>query len=622
MKLRYLLPAACLLIALSCKDTATSNEPESPQPPENSDLVSEDIGPDGGEIISKDGKLTLTIPAGALGNTETITIEPINPDELGPEFDNIETENAWELEPDGLTFDRSITVQFETDQNPTPDDTTLSVAQELLLTSNGETVEPLDSLRVEADADSGTVMVSGELRHFSPLVDDKLLRFGVEFLVFKVPDAVPLGRTFKPIANLLDDSNQITDDPPYYQDFSLQPVKLNGDNPTLPMEEHSTIQNAFTISLGYNCTGPGTGVYDAFTLVRGTSFPDGKVLKVTKEVECVKGGSVEGRVTLNGKGIAEVIIFSDRDDFQETRTDQDGNYLLENVLPGNTRDIFIDPSTLPENAECDETKKTVTVEPGKTTAPVDFECFTEQTQTADLFINFSGPKDPVTVGEEFTVTVEVGNNGPDPAEPEIRFNFNVLDYIAFSDNVECMDPSNGEVECKSEEPLGIDEQISAEFILQATELGSFDLSAEATSGPDGPEDPNQNNNTDNITITAEEENTGATACTEQPLEPEVQFQWGGRVREQDDNGSTDVQATVEISGVAEFVPGTQDADRGTWTKFTPQEGVLDIGTTNGGEEIDFWFDVKSNGTGTATWTFRASDEGGVRGTVTCEFVFE
>lgn len=111
------------------------------------------------------------------------------------------------------------------------------------------------------------------------------------------------------------------------------------------------------------------------------------------------------------------------------------------------------------------------------------------------------------------------------------------------------------------------------------------------------------------------------SCTEEPLEPGIQFTWGGRVVENDPEGSTNVQATVEISGVAEFVPGTQTATRGTWTTFTTTEGVLDIGTTSGGEEIDFSFDIKSNGAGTATWTFSASDEGGVRGTVTCDFIF-
>lgn len=111
------------------------------------------------------------------------------------------------------------------------------------------------------------------------------------------------------------------------------------------------------------------------------------------------------------------------------------------------------------------------------------------------------------------------------------------------------------------------------------------------------------------------------SCTEEPLQPGIQFSWGGRVQENDPEGSTNVKAEVSIDGAAEFVPGTQAADRGTWTTFTTTQGVLDIGTTTGGEVIDFAFDVKSTGAGTATYTFSASDEGGVRGTFTCDFIF-
>lgn len=114
---------------------------------------------------------------------------------------------------------------------------------------------------------------------------------------------------------------------------------------------------------------------------------------------------------------------------------------------------------------------------------------------------------------------------------------------------------------------------------------------------------------------------GQASCTEEPLAPGIQFTYGGRVRENDPEGSTNVQATVEISGAAEFVPGTQATTKGTWTTFNKQNGVLDIGTTAGGEVIDFSFDVQSTGAGTATYTFSASDEGGVRGTFTCDFVF-
>ncbi|MDX1642428.1 MAG: hypothetical protein R3220_12065, partial [Balneolaceae bacterium] len=58
-----------LLFSTCGKDNPSSSKPD---PSENPNVVSKDIGPDGGEITSKDGKLTLEIPAGALGNRETI----------------------------------------------------------------------------------------------------------------------------------------------------------------------------------------------------------------------------------------------------------------------------------------------------------------------------------------------------------------------------------------------------------------------------------------------------------------------------------------------------------------------------------------------------------------------
>lgn len=381
----FLLLAGILSI-WSCTDNASSSNPD-PLPPDNPNIASKDIGPGGGEISSKDEKLTLTIPEGALDNTETITIEPISPDKLGLEFDSLDVQNAWELNPEGLQFEQPVTVRFETNQNPTPDDTTLSVTPELLLISDGETVEPLDSLTVKADADNGIVAVRGRLAHFSylasVLIDRQLDKAGINFLVHPVPNKVVLGRNFNLRATLLDRDNLIRNDPPFYDDFSKEPVKLNGDNKSIPMEKNN---ESFSLSLVYYCSGLGNGTFEALTALLSTSsFYGGATLSVAKEVECVQGGAVEGRVTVDGEGIASVDVFSDKFDAQNTVTDAEGNYRLENVLPGD-RDISISQFTLPEGAQCDETKKTVTVEPGKTTAPVDFECFTEGNETASVTV--------------------------------------------------------------------------------------------------------------------------------------------------------------------------------------------------------------------------------------------
>lgn len=207
---------ACILSIWSCKDNTSSSNPD-PLPPDNPNIASKDIGPGGGEISSKDGKLTLTIPEGALDSTKTITIKPISPDELGSQFDSLDVGNTWELGPDGLQFEQPVTVRFETNQNPTPDDTTLSVAPELLLIFDGKTVEPLDSLTVMADADNGIVALSGRLAHFSylasVLIDRELDRVGINFVVHPVPNKVVFGRNFNLHAALLDRDTLIRNAP-------------------------------------------------------------------------------------------------------------------------------------------------------------------------------------------------------------------------------------------------------------------------------------------------------------------------------------------------------------------------------------------------------------------------
>src|SRR5687767_5456601 len=60
----------------------------------------------GGSITSTDGKITVNIPAGALANNETITIQPVtNTTGLGKS-------KAYRLTPHGLTFNKPVTITF------------------------------------------------------------------------------------------------------------------------------------------------------------------------------------------------------------------------------------------------------------------------------------------------------------------------------------------------------------------------------------------------------------------------------------------------------------------------------------------------------------------------------
>lgn len=124
------------------------------------------IGPEGGEITSADGRLTITFPPGALSEDTEITIRKINTEDLPPEFDGLDVDIAYSLEPDGIEFNFPVTASFLTDEAPVQDDGSLSSEGALLLTSSSGVAEVIENLTLISDADENTTIVSGELSHF------------------------------------------------------------------------------------------------------------------------------------------------------------------------------------------------------------------------------------------------------------------------------------------------------------------------------------------------------------------------------------------------------------------------------------------------------------------------
>ncbi len=68
----------------------------------------DEIGRDGGVVVSDDGRVSLEIPAGALDQAVEITIEAV----AGP--DGAATD-LYVMEPMGLVFERPVTVTFDYD---------------------------------------------------------------------------------------------------------------------------------------------------------------------------------------------------------------------------------------------------------------------------------------------------------------------------------------------------------------------------------------------------------------------------------------------------------------------------------------------------------------------------
>ena len=152
------------------------------------------IGPAGGSVSSADRRLTLLIPAGALGEATEISIRPVNLSELGSEFTDIAPIRAYQLEPDGLTFSTPITVEFDLQTSSTKSNGDLEAELFLAFTSSNGVLELPDNQVISVDLDSGRSIFSSELAHFSKLVLSS--EKGVTITVSGVPGSMPVNSSF------------------------------------------------------------------------------------------------------------------------------------------------------------------------------------------------------------------------------------------------------------------------------------------------------------------------------------------------------------------------------------------------------------------------------------------
>jgi hypothetical protein len=175
----------------------------------------------------------LTIPAGALSNTETVSIKSIEPAALPPEWAGAEL--AWELKPDGLQFARSVRVSVTLPEFPTQADGSVRVSLGSLFTLPGGTAEPLGNPTLTADGESNTTTIAGTLTHFSPLAfysglfDSSNRNVGKIFVaLIPLPEKMTVGQQYR--ADLWMTLDGFEEEPPVtgsplYRDFSAAPLK-------------------------------------------------------------------------------------------------------------------------------------------------------------------------------------------------------------------------------------------------------------------------------------------------------------------------------------------------------------------------------------------------------------
>ncbi|PWN07904.1 InlB B-repeat-containing protein [Rhodohalobacter mucosus] len=287
-----------LLLLTTCGDNnPTSTTDDDPVDP---NVESKEIGPAGGNLTSKDGLVTLEIPAGALSGSETITIEKITADDLGSEFENIDVQEAYELGPDGLEFDVPVLVSFAENQNPVVESDSLEMSSVSLLSSENGEVFFLDNSQTIVDSDEGTTMGTGEISHFSPLVKT---RGALTLRVGGLRDEVEVSTNFFDVfVGGEVDLNK----------FDRDSVLIAaGPEAPLEVEEGSGLQKLVLLSGAYiqnvrhRCPEVGNGRFIIGVSIESIEGQSGEFIQVKSDIECVPATS-NLQVLLDGNGSGSV----------------------------------------------------------------------------------------------------------------------------------------------------------------------------------------------------------------------------------------------------------------------------------------------------------------------------
>jgi hypothetical protein len=181
------------------------------------------IGPEGGTVVSDDGRLTLIFPEGALSGEERITIETLDPSGIQLLADGKPPSFAYELGPGGLQFNEPVFALLNLDSFFAQPGIDLEDNIAFLVNASGDLVDFLENHELSINGNTGSVTVSGKLSHFSTLVGFIAGQIRVAFS--GLPEILPAGEEFNVKVTVSDtEDSEIRADRVVYFDFSRLPI--------------------------------------------------------------------------------------------------------------------------------------------------------------------------------------------------------------------------------------------------------------------------------------------------------------------------------------------------------------------------------------------------------------
>lgn len=148
----------------------------------------------GGTIVSSDGAMTMSVPAGALAADTDIGVSLLADAQLPDVVRAMPgTPTAYDLQPDGTMFSSPVEVAFDVPGAVTSTSGSVSMSGALLRSESGGTVESMANVVMEQDAvDPSRASLTGELSHFSHAL---FVAMSMEFRI-DAPDEVQTGEPF------------------------------------------------------------------------------------------------------------------------------------------------------------------------------------------------------------------------------------------------------------------------------------------------------------------------------------------------------------------------------------------------------------------------------------------
>jgi len=229
--------------------------------------------PEGTVVTSDDGKLTLMIPEGALAEDVEVTATWVPFDALPEELQQLRgATNGYRLEPDGLRFELPVAATLTLDKSELPEEEPENGVGAYALVSFSETEarEILAGQSTEASLDDGTVVVRGELTHFSYI---GLTRGSLQLELQRVAREHAVGSSFAARAgakNPNPDKARLTEPTGLFDATGKVSVRPGTEGFITPESEEELNGEGWFQDGQYVCADdPGPGTYSVFT--RATS---------------------------------------------------------------------------------------------------------------------------------------------------------------------------------------------------------------------------------------------------------------------------------------------------------------------------------------------------------------